>query len=109
MEVRWLPFALEQLNVVLQYVIDNFGENTARKSLKEILKQIGGLKDFPDSGIWDKRFSKAGKKIRHLNVGPNVVYYLVDLEEVVVIAVMHCKQSPTTINRTIRYVLSIKD
>ena len=25
--------------------------------------------------------------------------------EVVVIAVMHCKQSPATVNRTIRYVL----
>lgn len=109
MEVKWLPFAQGQLKVVLQYVIDNFGEKTARKTLREILSHIDGLKVFPDSGVWDKRFSTATIKVRHLNIGPNVVYYLVDLDEVLVVAVMHYKQSPATINRTIRYALSIKD
>ena len=44
-------------------------------------------------------------KVRHLNIGPNMVFYLVDRYEVVVIAVMHCKQSSYVINRAIRYAL----
>lgn len=37
MEVRWLPFAQEQLEVVVRYVVDNFGEMTAKNSLQSIL------------------------------------------------------------------------
>ena len=43
--------------------------------------------------------------MRHLNIGPNMVFYLIDRYEVVVIAVMHCKQSSYVINRAIRYAL----
>ena len=89
----------------MQYVIDNFGEMTAKKSLKSLLDKVDTLKTCPDLGVWDKKFSTPLVKVRHLNVGPNVLYYLVDQDEVVVIAVMHYKQSPVTVNRTIQYVL----
>lgn len=105
MEVRWLPFAQKQLKVVVQYVVDNFGEMTAKKSLKTILSKVEALSTCPDRGVWDKKFSTSEIRVRHLNIGPNVVYYLIDRDEVVVIAVMHYRQSPMTINRTIRYVL----
>ena len=105
MEVRWLPFAQEQLKAIVQYVVDNFGEMTAKKSLQTILTKVAALGSCPDIGVWDIKFSTVQTKVRHLNIGPNVVYYLVDQDEVVVISVMHYKQSPVTVNRTIRYVL----
>lgn len=105
MEVRWLPFAKDQLKVVVQYVLDEFGENTARKSLQKILNKVGGLSAFPDIGVLDRKFSANGIKVRHLNIGPNIVFYIVDMNDVIVIAVMHNRQSPETINRTIRHVL----
>ena len=105
MEVRWLPFAQEQLKVVVQYVADNFGEMTAKKSLKGILTKVEALRKSPESGVWDKKFSTSDIRVRHLNIGPNVVYYLIDQYEVVVMAVMHYRQSPITVNRTLRYVL----
>ena len=105
MEVRWLPFAQEQLEVVVRYVVDNFGEMTAKNSLQSILDKVDALRDCPERSVWDKKFSTPLVKVRHLNIGPTVLYYLLDQEEVVVIAVMHCKQSPATVNRTIRYVL----
>ena len=43
-------------------------------------------------------------KVRHLNIGPNMVFYLIDRCEVVVIAVMHCKQSSYVIN-LLRYAI----
>ncbi|MBM0130900.1 type II toxin-antitoxin system RelE/ParE family toxin [Segatella copri] len=105
MELRWLPFASEQLRADMQYVVDNFGEITAKKSLRRILDKVNELRKNPDIGIWDKKFSSDGIKVRHLNIGPNMVFYLVDRYEVVVIAVMHCKQSSYVINRAIRYAL----
>ncbi len=105
MELRWLPFASEQLKVVAEYVKDNFGEFTAKKSIRKILDKVNGLKLSPDTGIWDKKYSTNKVKVRHLNVGPNMVFYLVDENEVVIISVMHYKQSPATMNGTIRYVL----
>ncbi len=105
MELKWLPFASEQLKVVAEYVKENFGETTAKKSIRKILDKVNGLRLSPDMGVWDKKYSSDKIKVRHLNIGPNVVFYLVDEDEVVVISVMHYKQSPATMNSTIRYVL----
>ena len=102
MVVRWLSFAQDQLKDVVQYVIDNFGEMTAKKSLRRILDDTDTLGKYPTKGIYDKKFSKNGIEVRHLNIGPNMVYYLIDEDEVVVIAVMHYRQSVDTINRAIR-------
>ena len=105
MELRWLPFASEQLKVVAEYVKENFGENTAKKSIRKILDKVNTLKLSPNIGVWDKIYSTDKINIRHLNIGPNMVFYLTDEEEIVVIAVMHYKQSPATMNSTIQYVL----
>ena len=89
----------------MQYVVDNFGEITAKKSLRRILDKVNELRKNPDIGIWDKKFSSDGIKVRHLNIGPNMVFYLIDDRcEVVVIAVMHCKQSSYVIN-LLRYAI----
>ena len=105
MEVRWLAFASEQLKADIQYVVDHFGEMTARKSLRRVLDAVDKLGRYPDKGVWDKKFSTSEFRVRHLNVGPNKVFYLVDANEVVVIAVMHCKQSSDVVNRAIKYAL----
>lgn len=105
MVVRWLSFAQDQLKDIVQYVIDNFGEMTAKKALRRILDDTETLGKYPTKGIYDKKFSKNGIEVRHLNIGPNMVYYLIDEDEVVVIAVMHYRQSVNTINRAIRYAI----
>ena len=56
MEVRWLPFAQKQLKVVVQYVVDNFGEMTAKKSLKTILSKVEALSTCPGLGVLDNFF-----------------------------------------------------
>ena len=105
MVVRWLTFAQDQLKGVVQYVMDNFGVMTAKKSLCKILNDTDTLGKYPTKGIYDKKFSKNGIEVRHLNTGPNMVYYLIDENEVVILAVMHYRQSVNTINRAIRYAI----
>ena len=105
MVVRWLTFSQDQLKDVVQYVIENFGEMTARKSLRKIMDDTDSLGKYPTKGIYDKKFSKKSIEVRHLNIGPNMVYYLIDENEVVILAVMHYRQSVNTINRAIRYAI----
>lgn len=105
MVVRWLSFASEQLQVDMQYVVDNFGERTAKKSLRKILDKVNNLKKYPEIGVLDRKFSTKEIKVRHLNIGPNMVFYLIDANEVVVISIMHCKQSSYVISRAIMYAL----
>lgn len=106
MELRWLTFASEQLQADMEYVVENFGEMTARKSFRRILDAVGELRKYPDKGIWDKKFSTSEYRVRHLNIGPNKVFYLIDDKEIVVIAVMHYRQSSYVVNRAIRYALA---
>ncbi len=106
MEVKWLPFASKQLKEVVEYVKENFGETTARKSLNKILDKLNWVKKYPESGILDEKFSTASITIRHINVGPNLLFYFFDNENIVVIAIMHSKQSPVTINQTIDNLLT---
>ena len=40
----------------MQYVGDNFGEITAKKSLRRILDKVNELRKNPDIGIWNKKF-----------------------------------------------------
>ncbi len=106
MEVEWLPFASKQLKEIIAYITENFGENTAKKSLRKIFDRLNHVGRYPESGIWDEKFSTANITIRHLNIGPNIIFYLVDNDHLVVIAVMHSKQSPVTINQTISNLLT---
>lgn len=107
MEIKWLPFATEQLAHVIQYVADEFGRSVALRTLKRIQNKVNRLQRFPESGTWDKAFSTSQRIVRHLNIYPNIVFYLIDEDEVVVISVMHCKQSPQTMNRTIEYAIRL--
>lgn len=106
MEVKWLPFASRQLKDVVGYVTENFGETTAGKSLNKILDKLNWVKKHPESGILGEKFSTDNITIRHINVGPNLLFYFIDHENIVVIAIMHSKQSPVTINQTIDNLLS---
>ena len=60
MVVRWLTFAQDQLKGVVQYVMDNFGVMTAKKSLRKILNDTDTLGKYRITckSVWIKhRFS----------------------------------------------------
>ena len=39
--------------------------------------------------------------VRHLKLSPNVIYYLIDENRIVIAAMLHSKQSPETVRKTI--------
>ena len=103
MEIIWSDMALHQLDGILDYVEEHFGASVSRKTLDDIDSKVGRLLLFPESGTPDYSYSSKllNNKvlIRHLNIGPNVVYYNIDGEIINIMVIAHYKQS--TVVKTI--------
>lgn len=103
MEIVWSSLAVEHLIYVLNYVEEQFGVLTAQKTHQKIISKVNQLIKFPQIGIPDFNFfSAVGElEVRYLILSPNIVYYLIDGNEVVVVAVLHSRQSLETIHKII--------
>lgn len=101
MEIVWSPLAKQQLREIAQYVEDNFGINTSKKTIDEIQKKTSKLLLFPESGSYDKDLSTNNYVVRHITKHPNLVYYIVDGNLIVIMAIAHERQSPTAISKMI--------
>lgn len=85
--------AKKQLRDIAQYVADNFGDKTAQKAIDEIQKKTNGLLLFPESGSFDKKLSTDRYVVRHVTKRPNLIYYIVDDDAIIIMAIAHEKQS----------------
>lgn len=105
MEVIWSPAALHHLRDIAEYVADNFGQRVAIKSIERIQKKVDGLRNFPKSGMLDRKYSTEGYTVHHVTLAPNVVYYMLYPEAIVIGVIVHTKQSPRTIDKILRNFL----
>ena len=104
MEVEWTDMALSQLGDVMEYVADNYGMRTAQNVYDKIDKKVQGLLKQPESGRYDGVKLLMEYPLRHLTIAPNILYYFVDAEKdkIVILAVVHSRQSPKTINSILK-------
>ena len=103
MEIVWSKLAYEHFLEILIYVENNFGMLTAQKTRQKIQDKVNLLAKHPYIGIIDSDFSTLFNNItvRHLKLSPNVIYYLIDENRIVIAAMLHSKQSPETVRKTI--------
>ena len=94
--------ATQQLADIAEYVADNFGRRTAIKTIDKITQKVNGLLRFPKSGSFDKKMSNDKYTMRHIILAPNVIYYIVSDNILVIIAIAHTKQSPQTVRNMIK-------
>ena len=103
MEIVWSKLAYEHFLEILIYVENNFGMLTADIAV-DVTDDIDKLlAKHPYIGIIDSNFSTLFNNItvRHLKLSPNVIYYLIDENRIVIAAMLHSKQSPETVRKTI--------
>lgn len=103
MEIVWSPLAIKHLTDVLEYVEKHFGISISQKTYQRITEKITQLTIYPQIGVFDADLSSfiEGIEVRHLILPPNILYYLIDDNEIVIMAVVHSKQSPEFIRKTI--------
>ena len=51
MEIVYSPTAKEDLQHLYKYILDNWGENTAKRVQKKIVSDIRDLEQFPILGV----------------------------------------------------------
>ena len=105
MEIIWSDLARQNLDSILDYVEDNFGSTVANKTFLKIDKKVSSLRNFPESGVLDRKYSTVEYDIRHFTLDPNVLYYMVYPGVVVVSVIVHKSQSPKTVDKILRNFL----
>lgn len=102
MEIVWSDLALRDLNDIALYVSDRFGDSISKKSISKIIKKVEELSKFPESGILDKSYSTPSFSVHHVTLVPNVIYYLLEDDAIVVMTILHVKRSPRYVNKALK-------
>ncbi len=105
MEIIWSDFANQNLDSILDYVEENFGTTVANKILHKIDKKVNGLRNFPESGVLDRKYSTQEYTVHHMTLDPNVIYYMLYSDVLVVAVIVHKSQSPKTVDKILRNFL----
>lgn len=105
MEIIWSDFATQNLDSVLDYVEEKYGAAVANKTLHKIAEKVNVLSKFPESGVLDRKYSTEEYTVHHFKLDPNVVYYMLYHDAIVVGVIVHTKQSPKTVDRILKNFL----
>ena len=102
MEIVWSDLALRNLHDIALYVSEHFGDSVSKKSINKIVRKVEGLRAFPTSGVLDRLYASSAFSVHHVTVAPNVIYYLLEDDAVVVMSIIHMKRSPEYVNKVLR-------
>ncbi len=101
MGIVWLPSAVEDFVFLLEKVEALFGSNVAANVKHKISSHINLLASFPYIGMRDLNFSDEHRDIRYLVNTPNIIYYAISQNEVLIISILDTRQSPENIRQRI--------
>lgn len=105
MDIIWSNLALQDLKEIAHYVSDNFGDKVAHASIEKLQKKVNSLKLFPESGILDRKLSSKNYSVHRLIVIPNVIYYLLEADSIVVMTIVHTRRSARFVNSVLKRFL----
>lgn len=71
-------------------------------------EKANALLNFPEQGTLDRKYSTPEYTVHHVNVDPNVIYYMVYPDAIVIGVIVHQKQSPKTVNEVLKHFFAVK-
>lgn len=97
MHIVLSPEALNDIEQIKDYLICQFGDNTATKNIKRVIKEIKTLGSFPlkGSGVWERY--GIDSEYRYIYANKNYVFYRVDEDTVKVIRIIDARRDFLTI------------
>lgn len=97
MHIVFSPEALNDIEQIKDYLIDQFGDKTATKNIKRVIKEIKTLESFPlkGSGVWERY--RIDSEYRYIYANKNCVFYRVDEDTVRVIRILDARRDFLTI------------
>lgn len=99
--VVWSSFSEKQLDKIFEYYLDEAGEQVAKKVVKNLLERVECLKDHPELGPKEPYLTDLTLTYRYILYKSFKIIYRVeiDLNQIRVVDVFNCWQSPKKIKR----------
>lgn len=91
-QLIYTPKALEDLQVVKNYIAQQFGIDKAKKGVKEITSTVRQLEHFPEEGPRLGALIDYPTDYRYLVVKPNYVFYRIEGDTVRIIRILSERQ-----------------
>jgi len=99
-EIGWLESAQNELNAEIEYVLGEFGENTAKRVQLKVKEVVDQLEVFPNSGARYDGCLYHGHEVRMAHVQPLTIFYSYDeVSHVTILAIWNNYQNPDKITR----------
>lgn len=101
MQVKWYKRAAKMLDEALEYAVDVFGENTARKFYDRVKHYDSLLADNPYIGKIEPLLAHRKREYRSIVVHDcfKLIYYVVK-DCVCIIALWNCRRNPRRLNHS---------
>ena len=92
-KVEYSPKALEDLKGINDYIIANWGENVAKKSLEKITSVIRKLEEYPGLGVDLGKNIDVPTKYRYIFLEKNYIFYYLEVDKIRIVRVLNERQN----------------
>ena len=89
LKVEYSPMALEDLQIIRNYIAANWGENVAKRILKKITSDIKRLEKYPVSGLDLGKPIDVPTEYRYIFSEKNYVFYHLEFDKIRIIRVLN--------------------
>lgn len=100
-EIRWLKEAEDELANMVDFVLQNQGQNVALQVYDNIISQIDLLAEFPELGTSESRYKFKGKPLRVLHSRHTRVFYSVQETRIDIILLWNNRMDDRKIGKTL--------
>jgi len=91
-KIEFSPMALDDLQHLREYLIDNWGDPVAIKILKRMISDIRKLEEYPFLGVDLGKLIDVPTDYRYLLTEENYVFYHLELDKIRVVRVLNEQQ-----------------
>ena len=100
-EIRWLKEAEDELANMVDYILQNQGQNVALQVYDNSISQIDLLAEFPELGTSESRYKFKGKPLRVLHSRHTRVFYSVQETRIDIILLWNNRMDDRKIGKTL--------
>lgn len=94
MRIEWLIAAEDDLREVARRVAINFGEDTAKRVVEDVVDETARLADFPKIGRLCHEYRGARREYRALHTCHDRIVYTITASCVLIVAVFDTRRDP---------------
>ena len=102
MKVEWLTAAEEDLREIARRVADDFGYDTAERTVASVVAETERLADFPRIGRRCDEYPPSRHEYRALYTSHDRIVYTIGKDCVLIVAVFDTRRSPDSLKNILR-------